>query len=106
MAPPKELDADGLAVWRELAPHALDQRTLTPATALAFGWLCRTIVLERKLAAAPLAVAGPDHRGMMQRMEAGLARFRLTPDGKPPVVVEQPKDEWAEFDTPLSLVKT
>lgn len=101
---PSHLDAEGLAVWTELAPHALELRTLTPATAMAFGDLCRAIVFERKLALSPLAAAGADHRGMMARVEAGRARFRLTPDGKPVVAVEQPKDEWAEFDGP-QLVK-
>lgn len=101
---PSHLDAEGLAVWAELAPHALELRTLTPATAMAFGDLCRAIVFERKLALSPLAAAGADHRGMMARVEAGRARFRLTPDGKPVVSLEQPKDEWAEFDGP-QLVK-
>jgi hypothetical protein len=73
---------------------------LTPATAYAFSWLCRTLVLERRLAATPLAVGGPDHRGVMQRLEGLMARFRILPDGKPVVIVEQPKDEWAEFDGP------
>jgi len=101
---PKGLSDEDKAVWDELAPLALEQKTLTVTTAMAFADLCGYIVLERKLRAAPLAVAGPDHRGMMQRVEAGRARFRLIPDGKPVVVVEQPKDEWAEFDGP-TLVK-
>jgi hypothetical protein len=86
-----------------LAPLALEQRTLTPATAYAFAWLCRTIVIERKLSESERKVAGADHRGMMQRMEAGLAPFRLTPDGKSPVVLKGPKDEFAEFDGPQSV---
>src|SRR5262245_60386598 len=56
-------------IWETLAPHALSEGTLTVGTMLAFTWLCRNIVLERKLATAPLAMGGPDHRGMMQRVE-------------------------------------
>lgn len=97
---PKDMSADDAAVWDELAPFALAQGTLKPCFAMAFADLCGLIVLERKLRAAPLAVAGPDHRGMLQRVEAGRARFRLVPDGKPVVSDEAPKDEWAEFDGP------
>jgi len=93
-----------LKVWDNLAPLAFQLRTLTPATAYAFQWLCRTVVLEQRLAAAPLAVGGPDHRGIMQRLEGLMARFRILPDGKPVVVVETPKDAFAEFDGP-QLVK-
>lgn len=102
--PPNHLDEEGLAVWKELAPHALELGTLTPATAMAFGDLCRAIVFERKLAMSVLAAAGADHRGMMARVEAGRARFRLIPDGKPVVAVAQPEDAFAEFDGP-QLVK-
>lgn len=101
---PKVMPADDAAVWDELAPLALLQGTLKPCYAMAFADLCALIVLERKLRIAPLAVAGPDHRGMLQRVEAGRARFRLIPDGKPVVSDEAPKDEWAEFDGP-TLVK-
>jgi hypothetical protein len=79
------------------APHAIAERTLEPRTVVAFLLLCQNIVLERKLATAPLTCAGPDHRGLLARVEVGMARFRLAPDGKP-VVGEEPKDEWAEFD--------
>jgi hypothetical protein len=39
------------------------------------------------------------HRGLMQRVEVGLLRFRLSPIGKE-VVMDEPRaaDEWAEFD--------
>jgi hypothetical protein len=60
--------------------------------------------MERKLALSALAAAGADHRGMMQRVEAGLARFRLTPDGKPVARVEV-KDEWSEFDQPMTVIQ-
>ena len=98
--PPDMLPADA-AVWMELAPHALAERTLTPATAVAFSWLCGLVMIERKLRAAPLAVAGPDHRGLMQRVESGLARFRLTADGKAVAAPEALTDAFSEFDEPF-----
>lgn len=101
---PRGLSVEDAAMWDELAPFALALGTLKPCYAMAFADLCGLIVLERKLRAAPLAVAGPDHRGMLQRVEAGRARFRLIPDGKPVVSDDAPKDEWAEFDGP-TLVK-
>lgn len=94
---PAGAPAEVAAVWRELAPHALAERTLEPRTAMAFLLLCQNVVLERRLAASPLGCAGPDHRGVMARVEVAMARFRLAPDGKPVIPVE-PKDEWAEFD--------
>ena len=96
VAVPEGLSADVAAVWAELAPHATAEGTLRPSTALAFGVLCRLVVAERQLAVSPVA-AGPDHRGILQRMEAGLARFRLTPDGKPVEQVDV-QDEWSQFD--------
>lgn len=104
VAAPKYLDADEVAIWRELAPFALVERTLTAGTAMAFATLCRNIVILRKLEAAPLTCAGPDHRGMLTRVEAGWVRFRLMPDGKPVVGEEKPQDEWSEFDRPLTVL--
>lgn len=101
--PDNLLTMPGQDVWDELAPFATAQGTLTPVTAMAFADLCMFVVLERELRADPKRSAGADHRGMMQRVEAGRARFRLTPDGKP-VLVEQPKDDFEEFDGP-TLVK-
>jgi hypothetical protein len=102
--PPQALAGEALAVWCDLAPLAIELRSLTPARAYAFGLLCGWIVLERKLAASPLAACGPDHRGLMGKVESGLARFQLHGDGKAAVAVEPPADEWAEFDGPV-LVK-
>ncbi len=104
--PPSDLAPDQLAVWDRLAPQARERRTLTVATAERFRLLCKAIAMEssmsQKLAedgwtyisttidgagneretlkAHPLC--GP-HRGMMQRVEAGLAAFRLAAIGKP-----------------------
>lgn len=101
---PKYLTAEELEVWKELAPFALAEKTLTPATVMAFATLCRNIVILRKLEAAPLTCAGPDHRGMLARVEMGWARFRLLPDGKPVIGDEKPVDEWAEFDQLLTVI--
>ena len=104
LARPKSLALDVARIWNELAPIAIREGTLTPSTVSVFGWFCRNIMLERKMAAAPLCVGGPDHRGMMQRVEQGFTRFRLWPDGKPVAADEAPKDEWTEFEGPY-LVK-
>jgi hypothetical protein len=105
MRVPSYLTAEEVAIWRELAPFALAERTLVERTAMAFATLCRNIVLLRKLEAAPLTCAGADHRGMLVRVEAGWARFRLIPDGKPALSAEPVADEWAEFDGPLSVIQ-
>src|SRR3990167_2043959 len=49
VAQPSDLTADESEVWQSLAPHAIVARTLMPGTALAFGLLCRVVVLEREL---------------------------------------------------------
>ena len=69
-------------VWRALAPHAVATRTLTPATALAFQLLCRNILLERELGGRVLDRGSASHRGMLQRVQAGLLAFNLAPCGK------------------------
>lgn len=94
---PKDAPPEVREVWRALASHAIAEGTLTERTVLAFLLLCRNVVLERKLAAAPLTCAGPDHRGLLARVEVAMARFRLAPDGKP-VLQAEPEDEWAQFD--------
>lgn len=118
--PPGNLTLDELAVWNELAPLALKEGTLTEATYLALRDLCEAIVLKRKLlrtidddgltvttlqgnkAAHPLL---SQFRGLMQRVEAGMLRFKLSPMGKeiPTVGGEQPADPFSEFDEPGAL---
>jgi hypothetical protein len=102
---PEDLEPGVKDVWDELAVFGRELGTLTPATAQAFADLCAYIVMERQMRASFKTVGGPDHRGMMARIEVARARFRLTPDGKPVVQVEQPKDEWAEFDGPKLVGK-
>lgn len=79
---PKGLTQEERAVWDELAPFALANGTLVKATALAFRMLCRNVVLERVMAVS-LDRGGPNHRGLIQRVDAELLRFNLAPCGKP-----------------------
>lgn len=110
--PPSGLSESELAVWGELAPNALQRGTLTPETAARFVLLCRAVVMERSMSAKLLTdgwtyiavtvdgsgqeretlkahpLCGP-HRGMMQRVEAGMSAFRLAPIGKPIVATKE-----------------
>src|SRR5262252_2500060 len=99
--PPQTLLGPALEVWQALAPHARAERTLTSKTAAAFELLCRAVVIERELGASERDRGGSNHRGMMQRVEAGFSRFRLAPTGKaaPP---PKPVDPFAEFAAPPS----
>ena len=127
MPAPAHLPEAQAAVWNDLAPQACQQRTLNTQTMAAFELLCKQIVLERMMFDQILAdgltgnkvtlqmdASGgglqsvekkahtllAQHRGMMQRVEAGMVRFRLSPMGKElDVPDEGPKDEWAEFDS-------
>ncbi len=122
--PPAHTTPEQLAVWAELAPHALAAKTLTPGTAESFRQLCEAIVIRRGLLASiekrgyesirvtTDVTSGEQHietkansllsryTAMMQRVEAGMARFKLAPVGKEIAPTEKPKDEWAEFDDP------
>lgn len=107
--PPDGLTEGQLAVWESLAPHALRQRTLIPATAHRFARLCRNIVLEQQMA-AQIELDGltetrvslqMDEKGgglqtvekkahallskfiaIGQRIDTGLTAFRLAPTGR------------------------
>jgi hypothetical protein len=78
---PEDLTSEERAVWVSLAAHALAARTLTPATALGFRVLVRNVVLEHYLATGEDR-GGPNHRGILQRVDAELLRFCLAPFGK------------------------
>jgi hypothetical protein len=78
-----QAQADALAVWHELAPHAFAARTLTPATGAAFLMLCRGVVKERELSASSTRCGGSDHRGMMARVATWMKDFSVAPLGKP-----------------------
>lgn len=81
--PPAELTEAERAVWLRQAPHAVAARTLTPGTALSFARYCRLVVLEEALAVDRSKAGGPDHRGVLQRINALELQFLLTPVGKP-----------------------
>lgn len=109
---PDDLTPEQLKVWETLAPHAFEARTLTKGTAERFRLLCKAVVMEAQMAAKivedgwtyvavtvdgagqereslkqhPLCSA---HRGMMQRVEAGMTAFRLAPMGKELFVREE-----------------
>lgn len=95
---PAGISPEAAAVWDVLGPFALEKGTLTAGTATAFEMLCRAVVLERALGASRDA-GQASHRGMMQRVEAGFARFSLVANGKP-MAQPAPKavDPFAEFD--------
>lgn len=94
---PDDLSADERKVWLKLAPHAFKRHTLTRATAMSFEMLCRNIVIERTLAKDVEQVGGANHRGIIQRIDAELLRFDLSPNGKPhgDVAGEKPKVQSA-----------
>jgi hypothetical protein len=67
--------------------------------------LCRNVVIERKLSVSPLGVAGPDHRGMLARVEGLMLRFGLVPNGK--AIATKPaedEDPFNEFDAPSNVL--
>ena len=93
---PPRMPREQRAVWNRLAPFAIAAKTLTPSTVAAFRDLCEAVVVKAKMLAQiekdgwtfmtihgakahPLVTP---HRGMMQRVEAGYARFKLAPIGK------------------------
>jgi hypothetical protein len=125
---PADLLEDQAETWNALAPHACAARTLTSSTIAAFRDLCEAICLKRSLydqivrdgfvvgrsvrnedgdVVATDTKAHPllaHHRGLMQRVEAGMMRFRLLPMGKPLTEAPKPADPWAELDEPSEAV--
>lgn len=89
---PDDLSKEERDVWQKLAPHAIERGTLTKATALGFELLCRNVVLERVIAKDAELVGGANHRGLIQRIDAGLLRFDLAPNGKPHGAVVKAED--------------
>lgn len=120
--PPEGMPPDQLEVWKQLAPHALLNRTLTASTAVAFAYLCQSIAIERDLMKQiqlegytfnktfldkdgnvlseepkihPLVA---QHRAWKQRVEVGMKDFMLAPFGKELVSEDKPEDPFAAFD--------
>ena len=115
---PEGLREPERAVWSELAPLAAAARTLTPETAGAMVDLCHLVTMRDRLAAAIEADGlthvkvvvdgtGTEHhelkkhpligewRAITQRIDAGRARFRLAPMGKPLPGPERAKPQSA-----------
>lgn len=88
---PNDLKTDERLVWLKLAPHAIQNGTLVAASEVAFGLLCQNIVRERKYGESLTECGTANHRGLIQRVEAGLDAFGLRPlPGKP---LAQPQAE-------------
>lgn len=116
LPPPADLPEDSpvRAVWLELAPLAAAARTLTLVEAFAFRELCEAIAFKRRLSDEIQrdGITVPDegrggrkkhpllseHRGWQQRVDAGLARFKLSPMGREVLPPEPAKDEWSDFE--------
>jgi phage terminase small subunit len=106
---PGLLSAGAEAVWRELAPYAAEARTLTPGTAFDFAQLCEMVVEARDALQARRAEGwtadgtriATSWRGIVQRLEAKMRGFRLSPIGREIAApVPQAVDPFAEFDQP------
>lgn len=105
--PPVDLTKPLQAIWRELAPLAIQQQTLVPATVPGFRELCEQLHLKRALAKGlakhGAASAEADrilkaYVRLAQRLDGTLGRFRLIGIGKPePAAAAKPKasNPWA-----------
>ncbi len=90
--PPADLPDAQKAIWRVYAPLAIEQRTLALATAPGFRELVEQMALKDDIATR-LARFGADgktgsdrvklYTRLSQRVDASLARFKLTAFGKP-----------------------
>lgn len=121
VAEPEGLTGQALDIWRELAPLAREQRTLSPAMAQRFARLCGYLALERRMLAqidtdglteTKVSVQMDASGGgvqvvekkahtllskvlsLSQRIDVGLVAFRLGPTGRPLAapVTEKPKN--------------
>jgi hypothetical protein len=112
--PPGSLTLDELAEWNDLAPRAFKLGTLTDETALGLRDLCQLRVLKDRIlrrvtdqgdtvwgaggtmAAHPLLTRITT---LSQRVEAGMARYKLLAMGKEiEVAGKKEADPFAEFD--------
>lgn len=80
---PDNLNFEERNVWLRLAPFGFKNGTLTKASALSFEILCRNIALEQQYAQSVMDKGSANHRGILQKVEAGLDAFMLRPTGKP-----------------------
>ena len=97
---PVDLSTAARAVWVRQAPHATAQRTLTPASAVAFARYCEVVVLERQARKSPAKRGGSNHLGLIKQLNAYELQFMLMPAGKPmtqPVVAAVADPDEAFF---------
>lgn len=103
--PPFGLSPEAAICWRELAPKALERRTLTSVEVAGFTELCIRLSRVRALDARidQLGTATKEalpylreRRGCAQLLNASLKDFKLTAFGKP-VVAEAVKTEVNPF---------
>lgn len=94
--------------WARLAPHAVQARTLTPATVGDFSELVH-LLAERDACLVARRDAGwgdagtklsKEYRGLVQRCEGKLRAYMLAAAGKPMPSAELEDDPFAEFDQP------
>ena len=104
LEPPAGLAESAAATWRELAPHAIAQQTLVPATRQGFRELVEQLGMKQAVADAinnaGAATSGMDallrhYARLAQRLDASLARFRLTAAGRPEPSAAQQKPKTA-----------
>ena len=108
LVPPSDLMPAQRRAWRLLAPHAVEQQTLVPATLAGFRQLCRQWVMA-DVFAAKIGRLGAGSQSASrfvvialkidQRLDATLARFKLTGFGKPADKKDpkgQASNTWAE----------
>jgi hypothetical protein len=88
---PNDLTIEERHLWMELAPHATANGTLTPATSLSFRLLCKNIALLLRYYPSVTEASNANHRGLMQRVDAELLRFCLSPIGKAIIEDEKPQ---------------
>jgi hypothetical protein len=107
--PPADLPVAQQDFWRIYAPAAIEQRTLITATVGGFRELCEQFALKQaiatrigklKLGAASKSAEGPlrHYVKLSQRVDASMARFKLTAMGKPAevgVVKPATANPWA-----------
>lgn len=108
VTPPGELSEPARAFWSRWAPAAIENRTLTAATAFGFRELCEKAATVAALRAriALLGAATQDAlpylkecRGQAQALNVSLKEFKLTAFGKPETS-EKPKpaaNPWASL---------
>lgn len=103
--PPADLSERAQAIWRQLAPHALRERTLAPSKAPGFARLCQRWVTCQEFDAriAVLGVTSAEADRLVKRLEkweqlldASLGNFGLRSFGKP-LLAEKPKQAVNPF---------